>query len=92
MIVLSSLADIQDRRLPGSSALSEIGDPAFDAFLVEQYENAVDVLSATGATVIWMTAPCTDLEADRGAVHSVRQRTHRPPRFRDHPDTGPPEA
>ena len=59
-IVLSSFTDVQDRRLPGSSSYSSIGQPAFDNFLVSQYERVVDRLSAGGAKVLWMTAPCAD--------------------------------
>ena len=66
VVVLSSLADLQDRRLPGSAEPSSTGDPEFDAFLVEQYIRAVDVLSSGGATVVWMTAPCADLLAIPG--------------------------
>ena len=35
VIVLSSLTDIQDRKLPGSSKFSSIGDPTFDSFLTK---------------------------------------------------------
>jgi hypothetical protein len=66
VVVLSSLTDIQDRKLPNASKFSTIGDPAFDAFLVKEYEGIVDTLSATGARVVWMTAPCTAIKLAPG--------------------------
>jgi peptidoglycan/LPS O-acetylase OafA/YrhL len=66
VIVLSSVTDVQDRRLPGATKFSSIGDPDFDAFLVAQYEQVVDTLSSTGARVVWMTPPCTALRASAG--------------------------
>ncbi len=61
VIVLSSLADTQNRRLPGSSTFESMSTPGFDSFLVGQYEHAYDALSAGGARVVWMTPPCIGL-------------------------------
>ncbi len=66
VVVLSSLTDIQERKLPGQSKYSSIGDPAFDAFLVKQYEHVIDTLSSTGARVVWMTPPCTAIKSVPG--------------------------
>jgi len=66
VVVLSSLTDIQDRKLPGATKFSSIGDPAFDTHLVNEYEHIVDTLSATGARVVWMTAPCTAIKTVPG--------------------------
>ncbi len=63
VVALSSLADLEDRKLPGSSKVSSIGDPDLDAFLVKEYDHVVDVLSAGGAHVVWMTPPCLDLKS-----------------------------
>jgi hypothetical protein len=62
VVVLSSLTDIQDRKLPGASNYSSIGEPAFDAYLVKEYEHVIDTLSATGARVVWMVPPCTAIK------------------------------
>jgi hypothetical protein len=62
VIVLSSLNDIQDRRLPGASDFTSIGDPEFDALLLDEYERVVDTLSSTGAHVVWMKPPCTAMK------------------------------
>ncbi len=76
VIVLSSLTDIQDRRLPGSSKFSSIGDAAFDAFLVKEYEHVVDTLSATGARVVWMRPPCTGIKAGSAGQPSPYDSTN----------------
>ena len=60
VIVLSSISDIQERKLPGETEFRSLGDPVFDDFLVQQYIHAVDALSSRGAHVVWMTAPCVD--------------------------------
>ena len=66
VVVFSSLTDIQDRKLPGATKFSSIGDPDFDAFLAKQYEQIIDTLSSTGARVVWMTAPCTSIKTAPG--------------------------
>jgi peptidoglycan/LPS O-acetylase OafA/YrhL len=60
VVVLSSITDTQVRRLPGATSFSSPGDAALDNFLVREYRSAVETLSSTGATVVWMTAPCID--------------------------------
>ena len=66
VIVLTSLTDIQDRRLPGQSGFSSVGQPNFDTFLVHEYEHDIDTLSSTGAHVVWMTPPCTGIKPVAG--------------------------
>jgi peptidoglycan/LPS O-acetylase OafA/YrhL len=66
VIVFSSLTDIQPRKLPGAARLSSIGSADFDAFLEAQYDHVIDVLSSTGARVIWMTPPCTAIKVTAG--------------------------
>jgi peptidoglycan/LPS O-acetylase OafA/YrhL len=75
VIVLSSLNDIQDRRLPGASDFTSIGDRRFDTLLLQEYERVVDTLSSTGARVVWMTPPCTSIKAVPG--QPVRYPTER---------------
>jgi lysophospholipase L1-like esterase len=58
VVVLTGVWDLTDRRLPGSDAVTWVGDPNYDAYLVNEYAAAVDVLSARGAQVAWLTAPC----------------------------------
>ena len=58
VLVLSSLRDVQDRRLEGAGGFDVIGDGAIDDHLVATYTRAVDTLAANGATVVWMKPPC----------------------------------
>lgn len=37
-----------------------MGDPVFDDWLMGEYGDAVDVLAAQGAKVVWMTPPCSE--------------------------------
>ena len=50
--------DVTDRRLDGT--WTHIGEPAFDALLEREMHLAVDVLSADGALVLWLTSPVID--------------------------------
>jgi hypothetical protein len=58
VLVLSSLRDVQDRRLDGADGFDVIGDGAIDDHLVATYTRAVDTLAAGGSTVVWMKPPC----------------------------------
>ncbi len=69
VIVLSTIPDMQDRRLPGWDDFLAPGDAEFDAYLVREYHDAVDVLTAGGARVLWLKPPCVrSLEAAGGEV------------------------
>ena len=58
--------DVTERELDGS--WTHIGEPAFDRLLVEEMHRAVDVLSARGALVIWLTAPRIDFGRGQAGV------------------------
>jgi peptidoglycan/LPS O-acetylase OafA/YrhL len=58
VVVFSSVFDLQDRRLPGSDRVLAPGDRRFDDYLVDEYVDAVDTLSASGAKVVWVKNPC----------------------------------
>jgi peptidoglycan/LPS O-acetylase OafA/YrhL len=58
VIVLSSIYDNQQRRLPGWSKMLVPGDAAFDDYLTNEYAKAYDILSADGAKVLWLQSPC----------------------------------
>jgi peptidoglycan/LPS O-acetylase OafA/YrhL len=64
VIVVSSLTDIQPRTINGES--QSLGDPEYNDSLVKEYEGVVDVLSSTGARVIWVLPPCTAIEETPG--------------------------
>jgi hypothetical protein len=60
VVVLSTIWDLADRKLPSWSSFRRPGEATFDAALLARYRAAIGDLSATGARVVWMTAPCTD--------------------------------
>ena len=66
VVVLTSITDVQDRKIPGSDTFGSIGQPGFDRFLVRQYEHVVDTLSATGAKVVWLKPPCAAIPSGLG--------------------------
>jgi peptidoglycan/LPS O-acetylase OafA/YrhL len=69
VVVLSTIWEIVDRRLDGWDGWKRLGDPTYDAWLLSEYETAVDVLTARGATVVWMTIPCLrDASAEQRAL------------------------
>jgi hypothetical protein len=80
VVVHSAIWDVVDRVLPQWGHVRRPGDPAFDDWLVSEYEQAVDVLSSRGAHVVWVTAPCFgpsppgDRFARAGAFSADRHR------------------
>ena len=66
VLVLSSLRDVQDRRLDAAGDFGVIGDGGIDNHLLSAYTEAVDTLSAGGATVVWMKPPCVRYESPFG--------------------------
>lgn len=68
VLVYVSGWDLVPRRLPEWDEEKTIDAPEFAGWLRREYEEAVDLLSATGAHVAWITPLCTQLgEADRHA-------------------------
>jgi peptidoglycan/LPS O-acetylase OafA/YrhL len=49
--------DVADRRLPGDDTWRAPGDAVYDDFLRSEMVEAIDVLSADGALVVWVTSP-----------------------------------
>ncbi|MCX7620229.1 MAG: acyltransferase family protein, partial [Acidimicrobiales bacterium] len=49
--------EVVDRRLPGDKTWRSLGDPRYDDYLLNEMLHAVDVLSANGAQVMWLTLP-----------------------------------
>jgi len=56
VVVLAGRWEVMDRWIGGRWA--HIGEPAFDAALQRSLEQAVQVASAQGADVVFLTAPC----------------------------------
>ncbi|MCB1250917.1 MAG: acyltransferase family protein [Acidimicrobiales bacterium] len=59
VLFLPSAWDLPGREVPGWGGVKAIGDATFDAWLVEQYQGAVDTWGAGGATVVAAGLPCT---------------------------------
>ena len=66
VIVLSCLADVSDRKLPGESIWRSPGDPVYDAAETAAITATVDQLSAGGAQVAWLTCPALDPQYHMG--------------------------
>jgi peptidoglycan/LPS O-acetylase OafA/YrhL len=49
--------DVMDRELPGDDQWRSFGDPVYDRWFLSEMLRAVDVLTARGATVVWLTSP-----------------------------------
>jgi peptidoglycan/LPS O-acetylase OafA/YrhL len=54
--------DTADRRLPGERTWRHLGQPDYDAIVKDQIRTAVDVLSSSGAKVLWLTSPHVEME------------------------------
>jgi len=57
VVVLYTIWEIQWRQLPGGR-WAKPGDAEFDAWHLSEYEAATDILSARGATVLWLDIAC----------------------------------
>jgi hypothetical protein len=57
VLVVGGLADVSDRRIPGVDDWTQVGEPAYDAWLSGQMAAFTDVVTARGATVMWMSHP-----------------------------------
>ncbi len=57
VVVLYTIWEIQWRQLPGGR-WGRPGDPDFDRWHLSEYEAAADILSARGASVLWLDIPC----------------------------------
>jgi len=68
VFVMAGLWDLRDRRLPQWKQVRAPGDPIFDAWLLGEFENAVDVLSSDGIRIVWLTYPCISPAPDASIV------------------------
>jgi peptidoglycan/LPS O-acetylase OafA/YrhL len=75
VIVLSSAYDMTERRLEEWPEPATLGDPRFDEYMLGEYAEAVDALSANGAAVVWMQPPCAELRSGQpgGAASTLDQ-------------------
>jgi hypothetical protein len=60
VVVVYTLWEMVARKPPGAPGYLAPGDKTFDAWQLDEYTTAADVLSARGAKVVWLTLPCTE--------------------------------
>lgn len=60
VVVLSSAWDVGRRRLDEWPEPLRIGEPEFNDYLTREYETVVEAMTASGAKIVWMIAPCLD--------------------------------
>jgi peptidoglycan/LPS O-acetylase OafA/YrhL len=58
VVVHSATWDMVRRQRAEWNGFESTGHPAYDRFLVREYEAAADVLSSSGAEVVWLVPPC----------------------------------
>ena len=61
VLVLTTIWDLSDRKLPGWPDMAQPGDRRFDDAMVDRFVGVVDELSSGGAQVVWLTTPCADV-------------------------------
>ena len=60
VVVMFSIWEFVERLPPGASELVGPGNPIHDEWQLAEYQRAANVLTQRGATVTWMTIPCSD--------------------------------
>jgi Acyltransferase family len=75
ILVLFGTWDVSDRMIPGDTKWRAIGDPVYDRWLRGQVSDAIDVMTAQGATVVWLTSPYIQDGIDSGATGSFPEES-----------------
>ena len=60
VIIVGGTADLSDRKIPGVEGWSHIGEPAYDAWLLEKFKKFIDVMSSGGSQIVWFSSPDVD--------------------------------
>lgn len=58
ILVLTGGWDLRAHQLPDWPQPRVIGDPTYNQWLRSEYEAALDLLTARGSSVLWLTTPC----------------------------------
>jgi peptidoglycan/LPS O-acetylase OafA/YrhL len=66
VIVIGGLGDLSDRRIDDSGTWTHVGEPAYDAWLLDEMNAFVDEMTANGAHVLWLTHPDVDVPYQAG--------------------------
>lgn len=80
-VVQTGPVDVADHRLPGDDAWRGPGDRVYDEALLAEMVAAIDLLSGSGATVVWLTSPTIDREAGAAPVDSADAAAAEPGRM-----------
>ncbi len=75
-VVQEGVWDAAERRLPGETAWRAPGDPVYDTFLLGEMNAAVDVLTAHGAHVVWLTSPHVNENVRRSGQPEIELVDH----------------
>ncbi len=75
ILVLFGTWDVSDRLIPGDTRWRAIGDPVYDKWLRGQISDAIDAMTAQGATVVWLTSPYIQDGIDSGAKGSFPEES-----------------
>jgi peptidoglycan/LPS O-acetylase OafA/YrhL len=67
VVMLTGGVDLSDRLLDDWDTYKSPGDPAFDAWMLGEYQRVVDELTHGGARLVWLTWPC----AEKRVYHRV---------------------
>jgi hypothetical protein len=59
VVVLYTFWEMVARKPPGADNYLVPGDPDLDRWQLDEYTTAVDLLSARGAKIVWLTIPCS---------------------------------
>jgi hypothetical protein len=57
VVFAGGLWDVTDRKPPGFSHWTHIGDPAYDRYLVGEIRHLVSLVGVEGAQIVWLDAP-----------------------------------
>ena len=85
-MVMAGRWEVSDQVIDGRDM--HIGEPAYDAILKADLEQAVTVASSTGAYVMLLTAPCEDSGEQPNGQPWPEDSTTTAPRLRPHPPPG----
>jgi len=60
VVIVGGTADLSDRRVPGLDDWSHVGEVEFDRWLRDEMDSFLDVVTSSGARVVWFTSPNVD--------------------------------
>jgi len=71
VVVHTGPLELVDRERPEWGRVLAPGAAEFDAWLVSEFQVAVDVLTARGARLVWLTTPCTGPAGPRVPLFAI---------------------